>query len=96
MQKTKLFILSTIVALLFTSVWSPVFANENAVNNSETAQLLKDRITKVEGNTITFDDNTYLVQKEDHFIATDINGNEYKVTKINEDKVKYENLKTVK
>jgi len=53
--------------------------------------------SKIASNSVTFTDGSTLFQYDNYYIATDSNGKEeLKITKVDDNKVKYENLQTGK
>lgn len=88
--------------LLSTSISIPAFAQdqENSpsslpVSQMDQAKSLSDLVKSTTSNSVTFTDGSTLVQSENYYIATDSNGKEeFKITKVDDNKVKYENLQT--
>ncbi|MEJ8306212.1 adenosine deaminase [Saccharibacillus sacchari] len=86
--------------LISTSIMLPVSAQ---TQENETSSLLisemgqTDLASLVKSQTedsITFTDNSTLIQYDDYYIAKDAEGQEFKITKVDENTVEYENLKT--
>lgn len=56
---------------------------------------LLDLVESTPSNSVTFTNGSTLVQYDNYYIATDSNGeDELKITKVDDSKVKYENLQT--
>lgn len=102
---TKLKMASTFFAgvLLSTYIANPVFSaqiQENSpsslpVSQIDQAKNISDLVKRTTSNSVTFTDGSILVQYDNYYIATDSNGvNEFKITKVDDNKVKYENLQT--
>jgi len=83
--------------MLSTSISIPAFAQDQA-NSLPALQVENSLLELVESttdNSITFKDGSTLIQYDSYYIATDLNGkDELKITKVDETKVKYENLQT--
>ncbi|MEX3616934.1 adenosine deaminase [Paenibacillus glucanolyticus] len=99
----KLKIANTILAgvLLSTSISIPAFAQdqENSPSSLPVSQdqfvSFSDIVKSTTSNSVTFTDGSKLVQYDNYYIATDSNGEEeIKITKVDENKVKTENLQT--
>ena len=101
---TKLKFANTFLAaiLLSTSISIPAFAQdqENSPYSLPVSQMdqfvsLSDLVKSTTSNSVTFTDGSKLVQYDNYYIATDSNGEEeFKITKVNDNKVKTENLQT--
>ncbi|MBB3131297.1 hypothetical protein FHS19_006017 [Paenibacillus rhizosphaerae] len=100
----KLKIANTFFAgvLLSTSIGFPAFAQdqENSPSSLPVSQIdqfvsISDLVKSTTSNSVTFTDGSTLVQYDNYYIATDSNGkDELKITKVDDNKVKYENLQT--
>lgn len=98
----KLKIANTFLAgvLLSTSMAVPAFAQDQ--ENSPVSQMdqgirISDLVKSTTSNSVSFTDGSKLVQYDNYYIATDTNGNdELKITRIDDNKVKIENLQTGK
>lgn len=101
---TKLKIANTFLAgvLLSTSISIPAFAQdrENSPSSFPVSQMdqfvsISDLVKSTTSNSVTFTDGSTLVQYDNYYIATDSTGkNEFKITKVDDNKVKTENLQT--
>ncbi|MBP1893455.1 hypothetical protein [Paenibacillus lactis] len=88
--------------LLSTSISIPAFAQdqENSPYSLPVSQMdqfvsFSDLVKSTTSNSVTFTDGSKLVQYDNYYIATDSNGEEeFKITKVNDNKVKTENLQT--
>ncbi|MBH5319535.1 adenosine deaminase [Paenibacillus sp. GSMTC-2017] len=87
--------------LLSTSISIPAFAQdrENSPSSLPVSQMgqavsLSDLVKSTTSNSVTFTDGSTLDQYDNYYIATDSNGEEFKITKVDDNKVKYENLQT--
>lgn len=86
--------------LVSTSVMIPAAAQvpENELTSSSLsvmAQTLEDAdIKSVTENSITFTDDSTLTLQDNYYISTDEDGQEFKITKVDDNKVQYENLQT--
>ncbi|OAB42304.1 adenosine deaminase [Paenibacillus glacialis] len=84
------------------SIAIPAFAQdqENLPSSLPVSQMdqtvsLSDLVKSTTSNSVTFTDGSTLVQYDNYYIATDSNGKEeFKITKVDDNKVKYENLQT--
>ncbi|WP_346836077.1 adenosine deaminase [Paenibacillus polymyxa] len=88
--------------LLLSTSSIPAFAQdqENSpsslpVSQMDQAKSLSDLVKSTTSNSVTFTDGSTLVQHDNYYIATNSNGKEeFKITKVDDNKVKYENLQT--
>ncbi|WP_241734548.1 hypothetical protein [Paenibacillus alvei] len=88
--------------LLSTSISIPAFAQDREnlqsplpVSQMDQAKSLLDLVESTISNSVTFTDGSTLFQYDNYYIATDSNGKgELKITKVDDNKVKYENLQT--
>ncbi|OMF14433.1 adenosine deaminase [Paenibacillus amylolyticus] len=86
--------------LLSTSISLPAFAQDqvdlpSSLPVSQVDKSLLDLVESTTSNSVTFTDGSTLVQYDNYYIATDSNGeDELKITKVDDSKVKYENLQT--
>lgn len=84
--------------MLSATLSTPALANTNnqvTTNQPTINTTLGETIKSVNGNTVTFNDDSKLIQKDGYYISKDSKGNdEYKIYKDDKDNVKYENLKT--
>ena len=88
--------------LLSTSISIPAFAQDRGnlqsplpASQMDQAKSLLDLVESTTSNSVTFTDGSTLFQYDNYYIATDSNGKEeLKITKVDDNKVKYENLQT--
>jgi len=86
--------------LLSSSISLPSFAQDqvnlsSSLPVSQVDKSLLDLVESTTSNSVTFTDGSTLFQYDNYYIATDSNGeNELKITKVDDNKVKYENLQT--
>jgi hypothetical protein len=86
--------------LLSTSISLPAFAQDqvnlpSSLPVSQVDKSLLDLVESATSNSVTFTDGSTLFQYDNYYIATDSNGeDELKITKVDDNKVKYENLQT--
>ncbi|WZE74160.1 hypothetical protein QA538_11310 (plasmid) [Macrococcus sp. CCM 2573] len=91
--KTANLILSA--TMLGATLSTPALANTTNQVNTSTEGTMADLVKSINGNIVTFKDNTQLIQKDGYYITKDNKGNdEYKIYKDDKGIVKYENLKT--
>lgn len=82
-------------ALLFTSIAVPASAqSQPATSFSQQTESLADMVASTTSNSVTFTDGSTLTQYDDHYISTSAEGEQFKIFKVEDNKVKYENLQT--
>ncbi|MDK8180071.1 adenosine deaminase [Paenibacillus sp. UMB4589-SE434] len=101
---TKFKIASTFLAgvLLSTYIATPASAqvqenlqSSSLVSHMNQAKNISGLVKSSTINSVTFTDGSALVQYDNYYIATDSNGvDEFKITKFDDNKVKYVNLQT--
>lgn len=87
-------------ALLFASVASPVSAEAPKHSSSASeidmsqAKNFSDAVKSSTDDSITFTDGSTLFQHDDHYVAKSHKGEEFEITKVDDNKVRYKNVGT--